>query len=259
MLLGCDPEIFLLDAAGALVASCDKIGGTKDFPRPLPIGDGFAVQEDNVAIEFNIPPAESADDFVLKVNAAMQYLQGMVATQGLKFSHTSAEIFPISELWHPQAREFGCDPDFNAWSGGKINPKPKADDHRLRSAGGHVHVGLSGLKITDIICLTKLMDLFLSVPAVRMDNGIMRKELYGKPGAFRRKPYGFEYRTLSNFWVFDSKLVDWVWKATSLAVDAWQNNTINPDDDKDAILTAINTNNLEIATQLIGKYNLLVV
>lgn len=260
MLLGCDPEIFLRDAAGALVASCDKIGGTKECPRPLSIGEGFAVQEDNVAIEFNIPPATSADDFVLKVNAAMQHLQGMIASQGLQFSHESAAIFPVSELWHPSAQTFGCDPDYNAWTGGKINPKPKADDHRLRSAGGHVHIGLDNRPdIKDTIRLIKLMDLFCSVPAVLMDDGLLRKQLYGKAGAFRRKPYGLEYRTMSNFWVFDSKLVDWVWKATSLAVDAWQNNTINPDDDKDAILTAVNKNDVNVAKQLIGKYNLLTV
>jgi len=258
--LGCDPEIFLRDASGALTASCDKIGGSKWAPRPLPIGDGFAIQEDNVAIEFNIPPSSSSEEFQNNINSAMAYIRKEIAEIGLQLTQESAALFPPMELMYPAAQEFGCEPDFNAWTKGAINPRPSAEDKTLRSAGGHVHIGLDVLPSKkDALRLVKLMDLFCSVPAVRMDNGILRKELYGKAGAFRPKPYGLEYRTMSNFWVFDSRLIDWVWQSTSLAMDAWQNNTINPDDDGEAILTAINTNNLEIATQLIGKYNLMVV
>jgi Phage phiEco32-like COOH.NH2 ligase-type 2 len=258
--LGCDPEIFLRDMQGAITASCDKIGGSKDYPRPLPIGDGYAIQEDNVAIEFNIPPATSSNEWVNSINKAMSYIRKEIADIGLTLTNESALLFPMDQLMHPAALEFGCDPDFNAWDGGKMNPRPEATDKTLRSAGGHVHIGLDTLpKGKDALRLIKLMDLFCSVPAVRMDSGILRKELYGKAGAFRGKPYGLEYRSLSNFWIFDDKLVDWVWQSTNRAVDAWHNKTINPDDDKDAILEAINTNNLEIATQLIGKYNLTVV
>lgn len=258
--LGCDPEIFLRNAAGALVASCDKIGGTKEMPRPLPIGEGFAVQEDNVAIEFNVPPASSSVEFQGNITSVMNFLRNQIADIGLQLTNESAALFPPEELVYPAAQEFGCDPDFNAWLNGRANPRPKAVDKTLRSAGGHVHIGMDVLpERDDALRLIKLMDLYCSVPAVRMDNGILRKELYGKAGAFRFKPYGLEYRTMSNFWVFDARLIDWVWQSTSRAMDAWQNNTINPDDDRDAILTAINTNNVEVATQLIGKYNLLMV
>jgi hypothetical protein len=33
------------------------------------------------------------------------------------------------------------------------------------------------------------------------DKDTERRKLYGKPGAFRPKPYGCEYRVLSNAWV----------------------------------------------------------
>jgi len=259
MRLGCDPEIFLKDAAGALIASCGLIGGSKEAPRPLPIGEGYAVQEDNVAIEFNIPPASSSVEFVNHINSAMDYLRKEIAAQGLVFGPESAALFPKSQLLHPAALVFGCDPDYNAWTR-KVNPRPKAADETLRSAGGHIHIGdLGDLTPDDMVMIIKLMDLQAGVPSVRMDDGILRKELYGKRGAFRPKPYGLEYRTLSNFWVFDSRLVDWAWKATSLAVDAWRNKTINPDEDDAAILDAIDNNNQAAASYLIDKYNLLVV
>jgi hypothetical protein len=43
--------------------------------------------------------------------------------------------------------------------------------------------------------------------------------MYGKAGAFRPKTYGVEYRSLSNKWIFDNKLVDIVYKLTETAVD----------------------------------------
>lgn len=256
--LGCDPEIFLKDAAGGLVASCGLIGGSKEHPRPLPLGEGYAVQEDNVAIEFNIPPAESAEQFINHINSTMEHLRKEIGAMGLVFGNESAAFFPRAQLIHPGALEFGCDPDFNAWTR-KMNPRPKAPDETLRSAGGHVHIGLDIQPTGErTIMLIKLMDLF-TVGSVLMDNGQLRKELYGKAGAFRTKSYGLEYRSLSNFWVFEDKLIDWVWKCTSSAVNAWHDNIINPDEDKDTILDAINNNNAAAAQHLINKYNLLVV
>lgn len=260
MRLGCDPEIFLKDAVGGFIASCGRIGGTKEAPKPLvQLGDGYAVQEDNVAIEFNIPPADSSEEFVNSINQAMEFLRGEIAKQQLVFGTESAALFPKRELMHPMAKVFGCDPDFNAWTR-KPNPRPKAADETLRSAGGHIHIGdIGDLNGDDMCTITKLMDLMAGVPSSVMDNGHMRKELYGKRGAFRPKPYGLEYRTLSNFWVFDSKLIDWAWKVTAGAVDAWRNKNINPDDDDAAILDAIDNNNIQAAKYLIQKYNLMVV
>ena len=74
MKIGADPELFLVDAAGAFVSSIGLIGGSKDHPRPLPIGDGFAVQEDNVTLEYNIPASGSKDELVSNIQAAMSFL-----------------------------------------------------------------------------------------------------------------------------------------------------------------------------------------
>lgn len=259
--LGCDPEIFLVDAKEALVASCGLIGGTKEYPRPLVnIGEGYAIQEDNVAVEFNIPPAESKQQWLDAMEKAMAGILSEVQVQGLHFSKESAASFPKSQLLHPAAREFGCDPDYNAWANGNMNPKPKAEDETLRSCGGHLHIGIGKCPSkSKAIELVKLMDKHGSVPAVLMDRGWLRKKLYGKPGAFRPKPYGLEYRSLSNFWIFDAKYREWAYDITVKAVTDWENENYVGEEEGQMIQEAINNNNQNLASVLVEKHNLLVV
>lgn len=252
--LGCDPEMFLADVTGKLIASCGKIGGSKDMPMRLPLGDGFAVQEDNVAIEFNIPPASNAKEYIDSISRTISFLDNEVKQMGLHIVNLSAASFDKDQLEHPAAQEFGCDPDFNAWTR-KRNPRPKAEDETLRSCGGHVHVGVDDV---DRILLIKNMDLYLGVPSIIMDKGEQRKQLYGKGGAHRMKPYGVEYRTLSNFWVYDGKLIEWVWNNTERALKATEA-SFAIDEHKDDILEAIDNNNKDVAMKLIKKFNLEVV
>lgn len=260
ILVGADPELFMQDAQGAFVSAIGRIGGSKRAPRPLPLGDGFAVQEDNVAVEFNIPPADSREQFVNYINRTMSFLSDEVGKLGLHFVNVSAtNKWSAEDMAHPAAHEFGCDPDFNAWDGGKRNPRPKATDTTLRTCGGHVHVGLKMRSMEQMLKAVKMMDLFTSVPAQIMDHGELRKQLYGKAGAFRKKPYGFEYRSLSNFWALSPTLTGWVYDATQQAMDALLNNKINPDDDRDIILAAVNGNDTGAAHYLVEKYNLMVV
>lgn len=261
--LGCDPELFLIDTSGVLRASCGKIGGTKTKPLPLPIGDGYAVQEDNVAVEFNIPPAETAREFRQSISSTLHLLTARLGQQyGYTLSKESAASFPDEELESPQALEFGCDPDFNAWTG-KVNPKPKADDPNLRSCGGHIHVGIDLQKTEDKRRFIKLMDLYIGVPSVLMDRGEKRKLLYGKAGAYRPQLYkgdihGVEYRTPSNFWIFDERLVTWVWDNTARAAEA-VDSQFAIDEYKDSILQAINNNDKDMARFLVQQHNLEVV
>lgn len=259
--LGCDPEIFCTNAEGNFKSAIDTFGGSKNMPLMLPIGDGYAVQEDNVALEFNIPPADSGDVFVNSINTVINYLSDVAAQHfGLQFSKESGVLFPLDQLQDIRALEFGCDPDFNAWTG-KKNPRPSAVDPTLRSAGGHVHVGLdnsSGLTRGDKCRLIRLMDLHLGIPSVVMDNGDLRKELYGKAGAMRFKNYGVEYRTLSNFWVFSGVMNRWVWDATERAVEDFECGR-DVADREELITGIINNNNKKAASAMIAEHHLLYV
>lgn len=256
--LGCDPEIFCLDRNNNFRSAIDTFGGTKEEPRPLlELGEGFCVQEDNVALEFNIPPSESSEVFIKNINRVVAHLASIAGDSfDLHFSKESGVLFPEDQLIDIRALEFGCDPDFNAWTG-KANPRPAAGDFRLRSAGGHVHVGIEDkLSKRDKCRIAQLMDLHLGVPSVLMDNGTLRKELYGKAGAMRFKPYGLEYRTLSNFWVFSDTLNKWVWDATERALDDYKKG-YDVSDMQELITSTINSNNVRVASQMVSEFSLL--
>lgn len=252
--IGSDPEVFVGDASGVR-SIIGKVGGTKRRPLPLPIGEGFAVQEDNVALEFNIPASSGRAEFVRNITAATAFLeQAMTDRYGYKFVRESAVSFPDSELQTPEALVFGCDPDFNAWTGMR-NPRPESNDKNLRSCGGHVHVGNIDV---DPMLGARACDLFLGVPSCIMDKGEKRRMLYGKGGATRKKPYGFEYRTLSNFWIFHPRLIEWVYDNTERALELASTGE-SLESEREAILDAIDNNNKKAALMLINKFNLGVV
>jgi hypothetical protein len=53
LMVGSDMEVFLRDnLSGVPVPVCGLIGGTKEKPKEVLGGNGFAVQEDNVMLEF---------------------------------------------------------------------------------------------------------------------------------------------------------------------------------------------------------------
>lgn len=249
MRLGSDPEVFLQDNTGSPVSAIGYINADKWHPMQIPdMPEGYTLQEDNVSLEYGIPPAASADEFVSHIQSVMT--KSLEYVQGLSFSKLSCIVFPEEQMQHPLAHIFGCEPDFDAWTR-DVNKKPEPPHPFMRSAGGHVHVETKRSPLE----VVRNMDLFLGVPSVLMDNGEMRKKLYGKAGAFRAKPYGVEYRTLSNFWIFDEKLIRWVWRNAERAV--------NSDEDvlaeQERILDAINNNNKQVAQQLVDQYQLEVV
>lgn len=217
--LGSDPELFLKNKDGKIVSAIGKIGGTKKKPRPIKeLGKGFFVQEDNVLLEYNTPIAKQEDQWVGNHLAIREYLKNMVGQQGLELADIASHSMPADEMKTPKAWVFGCDPDFNVWDL-KMNPKPYASDPLLRSAGGHIHVGLDDPTPPEMIRLGRLLDLFVGAPLAMKDQDKTRRELYGKAGSIRFKPYGLEYRTPSNYWTLSEHNIRGVfynvWQAIS--------------------------------------------
>jgi len=163
----------------------------------------------------------------------------------------SCTVFEDDQLWHPGANRFGCEPDYCAYTK-ETNPPPRPKNRNLRSAGGHIHVETE----LDKFEVVKAMDLFEGVPSMFMDaDGKRRKKMYGKAGACRPKPYGVEYRSLSNYWVFTPQLRDWVWRNTERALAFVSNYGKVPDD----LRTVIDKDNLDRAKEIINEYDLEVI
>jgi len=254
---GADPEALLVDKAGHLKSVCGLLNG-HDKWNPFQVPDmeqGFTFQEDNVCIEFGVPPASSAKEFKHHIKAVQKrFLQEY---KHLKFSNLSCAVFPDEEMKHPAAHIFGCEADYNAWTG-KVNKKPSPPVPNMRSAGGHVHIETK-LPIRKVI---QACDLFLGVPSVLMDDGELRKQLYGKAGCFRPKPYGGEYRTLSNFWFLKpDKYSQWVWNGVANALQFVEQHgfLLMAPAYKTDIVRCINENDKHLAEKLVKEFSLEVV
>lgn len=254
--IGSDTEYFAKDKkTGEHVALCGKIGGSKESPLQLEnMPEGFMVQEDNVSIEWNIPAATYKNYFEQHVRAVRERVASLLDTMGLEISNLSSVSFDKKELTHPNALVFGCEPDYDAWTK-RENKKPYATDETLRTAGGHIHVGSQDV---DMLTGVRMMDLFLGVPSVILDDSsaaIKRKELYGKAGAMRPKPYGWEYRVLSNYWTLEDYLTSWVYDNTTAALNRAKKIELSKEESL-LIQQCINTNDKALAEQLINKYTI---
>lgn len=235
--IGCDPELFFRKTSGECVSVIDKLGGSKEEPKP--IENGCAVQEDNVAAEFNIRPSTSLTEFRDQIKFVLRYLDKEAEGMGLNLArHVASYSFSPEQLSHWKAMVFGCEPDLSVWDR-KENPKPESLDPMLRSCGGHIHVGTD----LDPFELGKSMDLHLAIPSLSLDPDTRRRELYGKAGAIRIKPYGMEYRTLSNFWIWADHLIEWAWEGTNKAVEFVEKGYRVPDTIGKHIQNAVNTGN----------------
>tara|TARA_Y100000310_G_scaffold344692_1_gene458843 strand:- start:3479 stop:4264 length:786 start_codon:yes stop_codon:yes gene_type:complete len=221
ILIGADPELFVKQN-GELVTGYGLIPGTK--AQPHPVKDG-AVQVDGMALEFNITPADSEDGFVFNITSVLTQLRDMVPEHELilepsvVFSEKNMEGLP------PEAVDLGCDPDFNAYTYG-MNPAPDGEGG-TRTAAGHVHIGWTeGEDTSDdgffgqCAELVKFLDLFVGIPSILYDGDKKRREMYGRAGAFRPKPYGVEYRVLSNAWLKSERRMRQVYTQTLAAIDA---------------------------------------
>lgn len=250
---GADPELFLRDAHGKPVVSIGLIGGTKKEPRQL--GNGFALQEDNVAVEFNIPACSNQPQFVSSLQYVLDHLREEVGQKGLILDISATAEFTEEQLNHPQAQELGCEPDYNAWTLDQ-NPRPIAPP-TLRSSGGHLHIGWDDPQPFEQYRMIRAHDLFVGVPSLIYDHDDKRRQIYGKAGAYRPKPYGAEYRTLSNFWIGSQELMAFVYAQSEKAVDFLRNGGVIAEDDGEMIQACINKGDHNLLAQLNEKFAIL--
>lgn len=256
-MFGADPEILVVN--GGKIAHCiGLLGGTKE--KPFRVEEG-AVQEDNVAFEFNIDPTSDRKVFLDRIQKVMA--QGLnILGKDFEFSKAASHVFTADELKQmpPQAMVFGCDPDYNALTG-DVNPAPRAMDPGLRSAGGHVHIGFGkdiainedNQRLMGVLC-----DYYLGLPSLILDTDERRRELYGKAGAIRKKDaYGMEYRTLSNFWIHKKDDTLFVFDQAKKAHDNFEAFfDLAAQFSPERVQEVINTNNKRMAEQMIKTMGL---
>lgn len=271
ILIGADIEVFLQHKpTGEIVSAEGFVRGTKNKPYCFDKSNKyFATSLDNVLAEYCIPPAKTKSEFYRNIAKSMGYINTSIPKDFCTLAFPAANLHERF-LRTENALLFGCEPDFNAYTQW-VNPRPNAEEHTLRSAGGHIHIGYDGAgpvfdlhnpddrivsADTDRQNIIKALDLFLSVPLVLIEPDNKRKELYGKAGAYRPKKYGVEYRTISNYYASSEKLTKWAFSNTKEAIN-WLNKGNAVDKELGAyVAETINTNNKKNAEYLIDALNI---
>lgn len=208
ILIGADPELFAFNKEGELVSVHDILPGTKLNPLKVPHG---GIQVDGIAGEFNINPAKSRTEWMRNLKHVRSLMDRILRNNNPNLYFSPVPTVFLSQEYMDSlpimAKMLGCEPDFNAYTQ-SVQPKPDAAS-LFRTGAGHLHIGWTSgieepteLKHFQLCCdLTKELDFVLYNASLRWDTDTKRRELYGKPGSFRPKSYGLEYRVLSNAWL----------------------------------------------------------
>ena len=218
-LLGADPELFIKNRkTGNFVSAESKrrvlIPGTKANPHEV---DGGAIQVDGVAAEFNINPAANFQSFFGNIRKVVTNLDERIKAVNKDYALSPVPTATFNKRYFDDLPEhtkmLGCEPDFDAYTDGSENPRPSTDEP-FRTGSGHIHIGwTTGADpkyeghILDCCMVTKELDRYLHHASKTWDDDTKRMELYGRPGSFRPKPYGMEYRPLSNRWIKDQDTI----------------------------------------------------
>jgi hypothetical protein len=227
--IGADPELFVRRGRHFISGHLFPCG-TKDSPMPTAHG---MIQNDGLALELNIRPARTQDEFVTNVSGALGDLREFVKSHDDKAELVArpSVFFGKSKLrtLPPYVYDLGCTPDYNAYYRHGTAETPKPDFRTpFRTGAGHIHIGWADDINPDTPAhkrhcawIALYLDLFLGCPSVLWDKDTRRRQMYGAAGSFRPKYYGLEYRVLSNAWVGNEQLTRYVYQQTVKACRAF--------------------------------------
>lgn len=221
--MGGDPEFFTANKRGKILNADRFFPGKED---PLHVGGEASrcrLFFDGIQGEMSYAPSTCRETVLARIKAILMEAQSIIKDDHHILLKPSSKIGrQIIESAHPEARIFGCMPDFNAYTRSTNTCEMDASRHPFRYAGGHLHFGISPRAELDPeskeyqgennivndpamhLRVIKMMDLLISVVTLPLDNAPgskRRRTKYGKAGCFRPTPYGVEYRTPSCWWV----------------------------------------------------------
>jgi len=220
--IGADPEVFLYDTkAKEYVSAAGFFPGTKKDPFKV---DKGAIQVDGIALEFNIDPASSEDEFYSNIKTVHNTMESMVKDVNRNWEIRHEPYICISKkIWDTvpdYAKELGCDPDYDYNGNVKNNPSRIIESQAsyegaaaVRTGSGHVHIGwtededtMSASHFEDCRACSQYFHSRQIFPN-RYGTESTRVIFYGGQGAFRPKSYGVELRSPSNKWLHNEATI----------------------------------------------------
>lgn len=233
LLLGADPELFIRNKkTNSFVSAHDLIPGSK--VKPYKLNNQVSVQVDGTAAEFNISPAKNVSTFIQSVNSAKKGLKRLLRQKGKDYQLMITSSVQYDAVYYSSLPRYvkiiGCDLDYDAYS---LQERIPEEDQQLLPeglvvGGGHLHFGYidqdryvqepyPNVHLEDCARLSRQLDASLWFLSYLWDYDSKRRQTYGEKGRFRPKPYGCEYRSLSNAWIRNKELMSWIFKASNHA------------------------------------------
>jgi len=277
-LFGCDPEFFFAAPDGHVVGAETVLpdGGLKYNDRAVGTGSrntttyvdgGGMVVIDGVQAEMHPHPNTCRANIVFEVAECFRTIKKQLDAKGVcaNFKGVVEVDQAVLDALSEAARKLGCSPSKNAYGLGSAELAAiDATTYRTRSAGGHLH--MSGARCFGSPESTvEILDAIVGNTCVLLDRDPQmaeRRRLYGRAGEFRTpkvdKGQGadLEYRTLSNFWLRSDKLMSFAFGLARLAtsiIEAGYAPNIKAAVEREAIITAINTNDFDLARANFNK------
>lgn len=224
---GADPEIVVANK-GSVIPSWELgfVKGEKNAPdwdiltkinKPSE-ENTIGILRDGPAIEFNYKGPKHSTA-ALGLRQAIRAINYLLVENKIVGNAAILEEYKINKKFrnHQEYLNIGCDPDYDAYnvisgdlqSGIRPRPDPEMFGD-FRFCGGHIHIGATPewpIEFPKEV-FVKFLDIWYFSLASIYGTKTRRREYYGKPGIFRDKTYGVEYRTPSNAWVGDQSILD---------------------------------------------------
>ena len=273
VVFGADPEFFFRqngDVVGSeRVLPKDGIEYEKEGPH-IPGGNGTVrggggkIIVDGVQAELNPRANVCRANMVNEIALCFQQIKRSYPDMQVDFSPLVTVTESEFELLSKRSKKFGCNSSENVYTGAQSKITVDPSVVRDRPAGGHLHFGgneSTAVKnaLNDVNIIVPLFDIIVGNTCVLVDRNEgnkRRREMYGRAGEYRLKPYGIEYRTVSNFWLQHPHLMSMVMGlgrlAISIAVAGEGKNLMNLVNMSD-IEKAINDNDYDLAMSNFNK------
>lgn len=250
---GSDPEGFLKNAKGRVIGSERVI--PKEGVGRNSWGNQHVIQ-DGVQFELNPSPSSKPVELGLQIQSALKtLLSSTKSIKGVTISLDEVVNVDPEELMSldESARAFGCAPSKNIRG---FFPVDLPEDYPVRSAGGHIHMGLYKPIFEPRACdersrLVTLMDLLVGNTCVLIDRDprqVDRRKVYGRASEYREPSHGLEYRVLSNFWLRSYALMELVIGLSQVAVDTLHTTLSTPHDMERLLMEG--TNPMEVCSTI---------
>jgi len=253
--MGGDPEFFVSNKRGKVLNADAFFPGKHEPLYASEDKNRNKLFFDGIQAEIAFGHSNCRDFLISNTQRCLRLARNTIPSDHNILLKPSAKIDrAVIENADPEARIFGCAPDFNAYTRSVNTTEMDASRHPFRYAGGHMHLGISsnylkeGQAEYDLVHrdenhlrIIKFLDLMVTIPTLILDNGAgskRRRDKYGKAGCFRPTPYGVEYRTPSCWWLKSPMTTSLVFGFAKLAwallvhkKDEAFRNAIDPDEE----------------------------